>query len=215
MNETELRKLPLNDEFAQCMRKLRIYPSEITERRKEEIQRCNHLFILLRKGEEAYGCHSTDYYKDADEVECIYCGLTNRFNKIEYILDKDYNEYSKTFRGMPPSITRYNKRTVESELFKEIFKNSYYRGGKSFNNFSLNLISEECLLTYHPRLLYKLAIQINPVGNNQEIFEIMKQLHLLETNQEKIRLQTSGQATELLNRYFISKTKCLTLKKQK
>ena len=67
MDEKELRQLPLNDEFAQCMRKLRIYPSEITERRKEEIQRCNHLFVLLRKGEETYGCHSTDYYKDADD----------------------------------------------------------------------------------------------------------------------------------------------------
>ena len=53
--------------------------------------------------------------------------------------------------------------------------------------------------------MYPSKLQINPVRNNQEIFEIMKQLHLLKTNQEKIRLQTSGKATELLNRYFISK----------
>ena len=44
MKETELRKLPLNDEFAQCMRKLRDYPKEIIETRKIEIQRCNHSY---------------------------------------------------------------------------------------------------------------------------------------------------------------------------
>ena len=213
MNEKELRKLPLNDEFAQCMRKLRDYSNEITETRKEEIHRCNHLFILLRKGEEIYGCHSTDYYRDADEVECVHCGLTNRFERIESILDNDYNEYFKTFSGMISSSTRYNRKTLESQLFREIFKNLYYRGGKSFNNSNLNLISKECLLTYHPGLLYRLALQINPSANDKEIFEIMKQLHILETNQEKIRLQTEEQATGLLDRYCIPKPKCLTLKR--
>lgn len=213
MNETELRKLPLNDEFAQCMRKLRDYPKEIIETRKIEIQRCNHLFVLLRKGEETYGCHSTDYYKDTDEVECVHCGLTNRFERIESILDSYYDEYFQTFRGMIPSSIKYNKRTLESQLFREIFKNLYYRGGKSFNNSNLNLISKECLLTYHPGLLYRLALQINPSANDKEIFEIMKQLHILETNQEKIRLQTEEQSTGLLDRYCISKPKYLTLKR--
>ena len=35
MDEIELRKLPLNDEFAQCMRKLRFCSSEIIEKRKD------------------------------------------------------------------------------------------------------------------------------------------------------------------------------------
>lgn len=213
MNKIELRKLPLNDEFAQCMRKLRVCSSEIIESRKEEIKGCNHLFILLRKGEETYGCHSTDYYREANEVECVHCGLTNRFEKIEAILESDYNEYFRAFMGMIPSTTGYNRRTLESQLFREIFKNSYYRGGKSFNNSNLNLISKECLLTFHPGLLYKLALQINPSANDEEIFEIMKQLHILETTQEKIRLQREEQAIELFDRYYISKPKCLTLKK--
>lgn len=41
----------------------------------------------------------------------------------------------------------------------------------------------------------------------------MKQLHLLETTQEKIRLQTKEQAISLLDRYYDSKPKCLMLKK--
>jgi len=213
MTEKELKQLPINDEFGQCMRKLRIVSTEIKQKRQEEIKKCNHLFVKLRKGEVIVGCHSTDYYKDVDEVECVHCGLTNRFERIESILDNDYNEYFKTFRGMIPSSTRYNRRTLESQLFREIFKNSYYRSGKSFNNSSLNLISKECLLIYHPGLLYRLALQIKPSGNDKEIFEIMKQLHMLETNQEKIRLQTEEHAIELLNRYCISKPKCLTLKK--
>lgn len=213
MDEKELRQLPLNDEFAQCMRKLRIKQNEITEARKEEIRKCNHLFVKLRNGEESYGCHSTDYYQEANEVECVYCGLTNRFNTIESILEPDYIEYYKTFRGTLPSPTRYNKKTLESEMFEEIFKNSYFRSGKSFNNSSLNLISEECLLTYHPGLLYRLALQISPLGNSEELFEIMKQLHSLETPQEKIRLQTEEQAISLLDRYYNSKPKSLVLKK--
>ena len=213
MNEIEIKQLPINDEFGQCMRKLRIVPTEFTQKRQEEIRNCNHLFVKLRQGEEIFGCHSTDYYRSADEVECVHCGLTNRFNRIEEVLESDYVEFSKSFRGMIPSLTGYNKKTLESHMFEEVFKYSYFRGGKSFNNSDINLISSEILLTYHPGLLYRLALQISQEGNDMEIFEIMKQLHSLETNQEKIRLQTEEQAIELLNRYRIAKSKCLTLKK--
>ena len=212
MDEIELKQLPLNDEFAQCMRKLRIVPNEILEKRQEEIKQCHHLFVKLRKGKRTCGCHSTDYYQDADEVECVYCGLTNRFNQIEIILEKQYIEYFKTFRGMLSSSTRYNKKTLESEMFEKIFKASYLRGGKSFNNSDLNLISEECLLTYHPKILYQLALQINPTGSKEEMFEIMKTLHSLETSQERLRLQNIEQATELLDRYYNSEPKRLVKK---
>lgn len=41
----------------------------------------------------------------------------------------------------------------------------------------------------------------------------MKQLHTLETTQEKIRLQTEEQALSLIERFNTSKTKKLILKK--
>ena len=213
MNETEIKQLPISDEFGQCMRKLRIAPIEFTQKRQEEIRNCDHLFVKLRQGEGGFGCHSTDYYKGANKVECVHCGLTNRFNRIEEVLDSEYIEFSKSFRGMIPSLTGYNKKTLESQMFEEVFKDSYFRGGKSFNNSDVNLISEECLQTCHPGLLYSLALQINPLGNSEELFEIMKQLHSLETTQEKIRLQTEEQAISLLDRYYTSKLKCWVLKK--
>lgn len=98
-------------------------------------------------------------------------------------------------------------------MFEEIFKHSYFRGRKSFKNSDINLISEECLQTYHPGLLYRLALKNNPQGNNEEIFKMMKQLHTLETSQEKIRLQTEEQALSLIERFNTSKTKKLILKK--
>ena len=113
MNEIEIKQLPINDEFGQCMRKLRIVPTEFTQKRQEEIRNCNHLFVKLRQGKEVFGCHSTDYYKDANEVECVHCGLTNRFNRIEEVLDSEYIEFSKSFRGMIPSLTGYNKKTLD------------------------------------------------------------------------------------------------------
>lgn len=212
MNEIEIKQLPINDEFGQCMRKLRIIPTELAQKRKEEIKICNHLFVKLRQGEEIFGYNSTDYYKEANTVECVHCGLTNRFNRIEEVLDSEYIELSKSFRGMIPSLTGYNKKTMESQMFEEVFKDSYFRGGKSFNNSDVNLISEECLQTCHPGLLYRIAFQINPLGNSEELFEIMKHLHTLETPQEKIRLQTEDQAISLLDRYYTSKPKGLVLK---
>jgi len=77
----------------------------------------------------------------------------------------------------------------------------------------VNLISEECLLTYHPGLLYQLALQISPLGSNDELFEIMKTLHSLETYSEKIRLQKIEQASALLNKFYDSKSKKLVLER--
>ena len=195
MSEIELKQLPINDEFGQCMRKLRKTSIEFTLQRQEEIRRCNHLFVKLKEGEEYFGIHSTDYCRTAHDVECVHCGLTNKFIKIEEIIEaKDFDFY----------LSGHNSQTIETQMFKEIFKKSYVRGGKTFCNSNINLISDECLKTCHPNLLYLLAIQINPYGSYQEIFEIMKKLNLLETPQEQIRLQTVEQAKDLIERYYES-----------
>lgn len=213
MNEIELRKLPVNDTFGQCLRKLRIYPENITEKRREEMKNCEHLFVVLKKGQETFGFHSSDYTKEADAVECVHCGLTNKFKALEFLLSENYNEFTKSFSGMIPSFTRYNKRTLESEMFDKIFEKFYTRGMKSFNNSRLNLISDEVLYTEHPGLLYKLALLINSEGNNKDIFEIMKKLHSIENEQERIRLYSIDQAQELLNRYYTSIPKTLVKRK--
>lgn len=204
---------PINDEFSQCMQKLRITSNEIIKKRRDEIGSCNHLFVKLREGKEIYGCHSTDYYKRVCEVECVHCGLTNKFIKIEELLDSEYLMFSKSFIGMIPTLTSYSRKTLESEMFEETFKNSYIRGGKSFNESDINLISEECLTTCHPRILHNLAKQISQLGTNEELFKIMKELNLLETPKEKVSLQTIDQALPLLDRYYFSRPKNLVLRK--
>ena len=193
MNEIDLKQLPINDDFSQCMRKLRKTSYELELQRKEEIRKCNHLFVKLKECEEYYGMDSTDYYRTAHEVECVHCGLTNKFVILEELVeDSHFNFY----------LLGYNRQTIETQMFEEVFKNSYAREGKSFNNSDINLISGECLRTCHPNLLYLLAIQINPNGSYQEIFDIMKKLNSLETSQERIRLQTVEQANELIERYY-------------
>lgn len=186
----EIKELPLNDDVSQCITKLRKQSPKYIEQRKKEIKNCNHLFILKEKGYVVPGFHSSDYEYVQNKVECVCCGLTNKFKEIEEYIFYKY-----------PLGFGYNSRTLESQMFYEIFSNAYLRDGKSFNESVINLISEEALETYHPKLLYQIAIMAKPRANNEEIFEIMKNLHSLENNQEKLRLQTIEQAEDLIQRY--------------
>ena len=94
-------------------------------------------------------------------------------------------------------------------MFKKVFKNAYMRCGKSFDESVFNLISNEVLNTYHPRLLYELANLLNPNASQEEIFEIMKELEGLETSQEKLKLSNREQASGLIKRYSDNKKKSL------
>ena len=124
--------------------------------------------------------------------------------KLEFVLSNDLpNEFEVNYvLGIP-----YDKMTIETEMFNKIFSKSYTRGDKSFNNNDLNLISKEKLYICNPKLLYDLALIINPDANNEEIFEIMKKLNSLESYSEKIRLNTVEQSSNLLERYYKYKEK--------
>ena len=204
MNEEEIRKLPVNDEYSQCMRKLRKKTLNFIEQRKKEILNCNHLFLLLDNSEEICERNSSDCYIEENIVECVHSGLTNIFKKLEFVLSNDLpNEFEVNYvLGIP-----YDKMTIETEMFNKIFSKSYTRGDKSFNNNDLNLISKEKLYICNPKLLYDLALIINPDANNEEIFEIMKKLNSLESYSEKIRLNTVEQSSNLLERYYKYKEK--------
>lgn len=191
----KIEELPLNDEFAQYIIKSRRTSEEYTMKRKEKIRNCNHLFVRLKEGETTPGFNSSDYYYDPSHVECVHCGLTNKYESFEEMFSR-YPRKSYFFR---------KNKTIESEMFGEFFKENYCRGGKSFDESAFNLISEEVLPTYHPGLLYKLAMEINPEASMEGIFETMKQLHSLETRQESLRLQEIEQAQELLARYHQNK----------
>ncbi len=182
-----IEELPLNDEAGQYFYKMYINSfDEYAERRREEMENCDHLFVKLKEGESSVGFHSSDYYYDPAHVECVHCGMTNRFMPFE--------EMDNRGRYHP-------KKTIETQVFEKTFRGSYLRGGKSFDESSFHLISPEILPSYHPGLLYQMALQINPEGTNEELFEIMKQLHTLETRQEILRLKTLDQTEDLIKRY--------------
>ena len=186
----EIEKLNLNDTYAQFLRKIRKQSDEEVEKRKNEIIKCNHLFIKLEDGVYIGGFHSSDCYYEPSIVECVHCGLTNKFNKLEELYnDRDYLSYF------------LNTKTIESDMFNEIFRNYYLRGGKSFDESGFNLISNESLNTYHPSILYRLALSIKEDASNEEIFEIMKELSELETHEERFRLQSIKDASLLVERY--------------
>ena len=197
----DYKKRLTNDDFGQCLRKLRKQPEDIVIKRKEEMEKCNHLFVLLKKGEVVGGFHSSDYYYDQNIVECVHCGLTNKFIKIEERFLEPGSNY--THNTLFPS--HYNERTLETGMFLEIFKDAYRRGGKAFDESVINLISKEPLYTTHSGFLYKMALTINPNGSYEELFQIMKELWQIETREEKLQLLTLDKAEELIKRYYISK----------
>ena len=204
MKENKIEELPLNDRFAQYYRQM---PSFITEEVKQEretrtkmIKECNHLFVLLEDGKYIHNFNSSNCEYVQNTVECVHCGLTNKFMCFE---DERW-----MISGIGSSSSFM---TLDSKLFREIFASSYIRAGKSFDESAINLISEKPLNTNHPGLLYKIANliiqEINPDATLEEIFEIMIELDSLETRDEKIRLRVIEDAEALITRYYNHKRK--------
>ena len=79
----EIKDLPLNDEWVQCLRSMRKRTDDYTEKRKEEMRNCNHLFVRLKEGVTITGFNSSDCYYDPSEVESVHCGLTNKHMFLE------------------------------------------------------------------------------------------------------------------------------------
>ena len=85
---------------------------------------------------------------------------------------------------------------IESQMYYELLEHSRK---------SLNFLSQEVIDTLHPDLLYNLALQISPKASRKTIFDIMKQLHELETSQEKMRFSNRAENVArklLLSRYY-------------
>lgn len=183
-----IKKLPLNDTHARCFWNLQEQTNESILKKKEKMSECNHLFVLLEQGS------GDDLNNSFRTIECVHCGLTNKFMQIEervlfeYILHKI-------------SLSADCKQMVETIGFLEKFGNFYQRGAKCFNELPINLIKDEVLPTYHPALLYKLAVMINPSASLEGIFTIMKTLHSIETPHERLRLKTIQEVNDLLERY--------------
>ena len=194
-----LKELPLNDEFAQCLRSMRKKTKEYTDFRIKEISSCNHLFVKIKEGVSYPGFHSSDYEYDPSQVECVFCGLTNKHKYMEDLF----------YRHDLVEPWLYDRQSLETSFFNNYFRDYFRRSGKSFDESCFNLISDGIISSYHPGLLYQIAVRINPDANNEEIVEIMKKLNELETNEEKMKLRTIDHAENLIERYIKNKGKVL------
>ncbi len=154
------------------------------------IQSCDHLFIKLKDSERIYGFHSTDCFTIPSIVSCLKCGLTNKYIEMNPIIRRKYLMF---YRELKKYILENNR------VFKEQF-NHGWKHSKYFDESVLNLISNEPLDSIHPSILYKIALFLQPNADNQELFNIMKHLHEIETPEERIRLNTSN-VGDLIERY--------------
>ena len=159
---------------------------------EEKMLKCKHLFVKLKEGERFSGFHSSDYEQDPSLVECVHCGLTNRF-----LLENDfYRENSYLYSSAEKYYMFINNRIIRMKYNK-----GYSRCGKSFNDNVFHMISQEELKTSHPDKLYYMAKQIKPEGKNKELFSIMKKINYeIETLEEK-RMLTAAQMEDIIERY--------------
>lgn len=182
-----LRELPFNDMMAQCSKRLIKISKEEEEKRINEINNCDHLFVKLRD-------YDTSYYDNLDlsVVECVHCGVTNKYRDLERVMQKyrrslDYYVLTKWHY----TNVEYNETTIETMMMNKI----------KDENQELNMMSNEVLRSFHPEVLYQIAKSINPEADNTELFEMMKKLNELETFEERNKLSNLEDATSLIERY--------------
>ena len=182
-----LRELPFNDMMAQVSKKLIKVSQEEEEKRINEIRNCNHLFVKLRDFDT-----STYEGLDLSVVECVHCGVTNKYKDLEYVMGKYRRSLDLyVLNKLHYTNVEYNETTIESRLMDEIKD----RGVK------LNMMSDNVIRTFHPGVLYQIAKMIYPEASNERLFEIMQELNKLETPEEKNKLNTLNDATDLILRY--------------
>ena len=174
--------------------------AQFREERKKQIRGCNHEFVLLKEGgwDNCGGFDSSDYVYDYNAIECVHCGVTNKYEELEQIL-----------REEQVSIFPKIKLSVETEEFNLIFDKPY-----SDRN-DVNLISSRVIDSKHAKILYDVAKKIYPYASNEKIVDIMYKISLLETNSEKMNLNTVEDVKELIIRYCTFMTQILTNYKQR
>ena len=163
------------------------------------MEECDHLFLKLRNGVDYYGFHSSDCGHDPCVVKCLHCGLTNAYIEMDYIS----REIEEKLRWMNPRYDAFIK--MNDKVFKRQYNHGYRRGGKSFDERVFNLISNEPLYLEYPLVIYKVAKEINPNADNEELFSIMKELKSLETKEDYKEKNLEKIINTLLERYNDSK----------
>lgn len=209
---TDLRNKRVNDKLAQYLKACRnVYPEQ-QRKREQEVTACNHLFVLYQPSIYHHANHSSDCYTDEAIIECVHCGLTNKFidferqlrlsGEIVHVSENlkklgfyDYLKYFPSIRIYPFENKLFEKFIKEKELSEikilGIEKPTFYQLG----------LEKYAIKCEHLGLLYKIAMQVNPNNTEEETLEVMRSLFSLETLSEKLKLENIEDASALISRY--------------
>lgn len=210
--------MQFNDMFAQYIRACKSYPSKkLQEARRKEVESCNHEFVLLQPANYVGACNSSDCVFEDPIVECVHCGLTNKF--IDFY--KDMKSIGFTVHDGSRGIDYLNTRAdysipkipflipaipFDTVLYNEMKITNKFNARHKFFGYEEVLDSYQitnksyAINSSHIGILYQIAKQISS-GNDSEILSIMKSLHELETDEEKFTIFTIDDASDLKERY--------------
>ena len=143
-------------------------------RRKEQMENCNHLFVKLEEGRNFQGYYKNDCCYIPCKVECVLCGLTNKYtSNYKYYETKDGNL-------MKPVLFSDREIRINNQVFAEQFSHAYSKDHKFFDESVFNLIKDEVLDTDHAPYLYQRAINLRMDRSQEDVFNIMSILNDIE-----------------------------------
>lgn len=201
MTQEELLQKRNNDLFAQYLRACRVESLEEKAKRREEVSKCQHEFVMLKPAEYHGACHSSDCETIDPVIECVHCGLTNKFIDVFFTMVRIGTAIHTITGNYILKGTFSNAKPFENELFRELvdLKDILLFGTDKRPLYEFN--SENIIASNHIGLLYNIAKQLYPDASAEELVKVMRELHLLETSVEYLKLETLENASELIERY--------------
>ncbi|MBR3524052.1 MAG: hypothetical protein IKN87_05175 [Bacilli bacterium] len=163
---------------------------DILVNKKEQMEKCDHLFIKLEEGKNFQGYYLKDCYYMPCKVECVLCGLTNKY--------KAESKYYETKDGYLLKPNLFSNRVVKlnNMVFSSQFSRYYSKDKKSFDESVFNLMKDEVLNTDHAIYLYRRAADLRLDFGNDDLFEIMKILN--DIDYEKLKDMDDDELTSIV-----------------
>lgn len=152
------------------------YLNEEDKKSVDKMKNCEHLFVKFVEGEDINLGHSSDCYYDPPIIQCVHCGLTNKYIR-EVESDEKY--------GLNKLLVKVVINSEFRKQFKDIWKSDRY-----FNDEAVNYISKGVLggnpMYWNAVELYNSAKELaGEDADNDLIFDIMKQIRTGKIKLEK------------------------------
>lgn len=179
--------------------------------REQEVMQCRHDFVMLKPARYMGACSLPNCEIEEPVVECVHCGLTNKFTYFMEVMrligNVKYNEYDNN-NYLYLNNHKVEALPFESLLFNKLMASSYVKLYGLSTEVHPHQYEQYAINSAHISVLYQVAKDLN-LGSDREVLETMGLLHELETLQEMMQIETKDDTVALVNRY---KSKILTNK---